>query len=83
MSCKSNARSSSVGAFTAREVSTEETADIAMKTQTKRYTFYWQIGADGPVLLRVTDFDGTDVTTDVEPPAEMYERVRRNAGQDI
>lgn len=83
MSCKSNVSPSTGPAFTAREVSTEETADIAMKTQTKRYTFYWQIGADGPVLLRVSDFDGADVTAEIEPPAEMYERVRHNAGRDI
>ena len=83
MSCKSTCSRSADTSFTTHEVSTEETPDQAVKTRTKRYTFYWQIGADGPVLLRVSDYDGTDVTTDVDPPDEMYERVRRNRGQDV
>ena len=83
MSCKTQTSVPSRTSFTTHEVVTEETADVAMKTQTKRYTFYWQIGADGPVLLRVSDFDGVDVTNEVDPPDEMYERVRQNSAQDI
>ncbi|WP_181686228.1 hypothetical protein [Halorhabdus salina] len=83
MSCQCDASPDTRTSFTAQEITTEETADVAMKTQTKRYTFYWQIGADGPVLLRVSDFDGTDVTTDVDPPDDMYDRVRQNTGRDI
>ena len=83
MSCKSSCSRPSRTSFTTHEISTEETPSGAVKTRTKRYTFYWQIGADGPVLLRVSDFDGADVTADVDPPDEMYDRVRRNNGQDI
>lgn len=83
MSCKSSCSRPSRTSFTTQEVSTEETPGGAIKTRTKRYTFYWQIGADGPVLLRVSDFDGTDVTDDVDPPEGMYDRVHRNLGQDI
>ncbi|QGN06715.1 hypothetical protein Hrd1104_05025 [Halorhabdus sp. CBA1104] len=83
MSCQSNASPANRTSFTAHEVTTDQTADVAMKTQTKRYTFYWQIGANGPVLLRVSDYDGTDVTSDVDPPDDMYDRVRQNTGRDI
>ncbi|MFW5950462.1 MAG: hypothetical protein ACOCR6_03920 [archaeon] len=83
MRCKIQPSAPSRTAFTTHEVVTEETPDVTMKTQTKRYTFYWQIGANGPVLLRVSDFDGVDVTDEIDPPDEMYERVRQNTGQDI
>ncbi|WP_135661850.1 hypothetical protein [Halorhabdus rudnickae] len=83
MSCNTSSSNPSRTSFTTHEVSTEETPDGAVKTRTKRYTFYWQIGADGPALLRVSDFDGADVTKDVDPPDEMYDRVRRSVGQDI
>ncbi|WP_136688041.1 hypothetical protein [Halorhabdus amylolytica] len=83
MSCKSSCSNPSTTSFTTHEISTEETPDKAVKTRTKRYTFYWQIGAGGPTLLRVSDFDGADVTEEVDPPDEMYDRVRRSIGQDI
>lgn len=83
MSCKSHATSASRPSFTTREIVTDESADAAMKTRTKRFTFYWQVGPDGPVLLRATDIDGTDVTDDVEPPPEMYERVRQNRNREL
>jgi len=83
MSCKSTRSRPSSASFTTQEVSTEETPGAAVKTRTKRYTFYWQIGADGPVLLRVSDFDGADVTEDVDPPDDMYDRVRHTSGRDI
>lgn len=83
MSCKPQATRPSAASFTTTELSTDETAEDAMVTRTKRYTFYWQIGADGPELLRVSDFDGTDVTASVDPPADMYDRLRQNSGRDV
>ncbi|ACV12992.1 hypothetical protein Huta_2831 [Halorhabdus utahensis DSM 12940] len=83
MSCKSRSSQPSEASFTTTQLSTDETAEDALLTQTKRYTFYWQIGPNGPELLRVSDFDGTNVTASVDPPDDMYERLRQNSGQDI
>ena len=83
MSCKSPSSRPSDAWFTTTQLSTDETAEDALVTQTKRYTFYWQIAPSGPELLRVSDFDGTDVTASVDPPENMYERLRQNSGRDI
>lgn len=82
MSCKSPSPRPSDASFTTTQLSTDETAEDAMLTRTKRYTFYWQMGPDGPHLLRVSDFDGTDVTASVDPPQDMYERLRQNNSRD-
>jgi hypothetical protein len=42
--------------------------------RTKRYAFYWLLGEE-PVLLQVKDYDGSDVTREVDPPAGMYDRL--------
>ncbi|WEL17910.1 MULTISPECIES: hypothetical protein [unclassified Halorhabdus] len=79
MSCKSQPSQPSEASFTTTQLSTDETAEDAVLTRTKRYTFYWQLGPNGPELLRVSDFDGTNVTASVDPPDDMYERLRQNS----
>lgn len=62
-------------AHTQRFTTTEQETDIAdgaIVARTKRYTFYWLL-CEEPLLVRVTDYDGTDVTDEVEPPDGMEE----------
>jgi len=57
--------------FTIRETDTEEFG-MAVVARTKRYRFYWLLG-EKPMLLRILDVDGTDVTGSVDPPDGMRE----------
>ena len=52
-------------------------ADRAVVARTKRYAFYWLLGEE-PVLLGVRDYDGTDVTGQVDPPDGMFERLAQH-----
>jgi hypothetical protein len=51
-----------------------DTLQRAVVARTKRYAFYWLLGEE-PVLLQVRDYDGSDVTREVDPPDEMYEKL--------
>ena len=59
--------------FTVSECETDALGR-AVIVRTKRYAFYWLLGEE-PVLLQVKDYDGSDVTREVDPPAGMYDRL--------
>lgn len=59
--------------FTVDEAETEDPETLVL-ARTKRYTFYWLLGGE-PILLRVVDVDGTDLTDEVDPPDGMVQRL--------
>ncbi|QSG15345.1 hypothetical protein [Halapricum desulfuricans] len=60
--------------FTISEADSDAFPGTAVVAKTKRYTFYWLAGEE-PILLTVKDYDGTNVTGEVDPPDSMIERV--------
>ncbi|QSG09293.1 hypothetical protein [Halapricum desulfuricans] len=63
--------------FTISEADSDAAPETGVVTQTKRYTFYWLVGEE-PILLTVKDYDGTNVTGEVDPPDRMIERVAQS-----
>lgn len=60
--------------FTISEADSDASPETAIVARTKRYAFYWLIGEE-PILLTVKDYDGTNVTGEVDPPDRMIERI--------
>lgn len=60
--------------FTISEADSDAFPETAVVAKTKRYAFYWLAGKE-PILLTVKDYDGTNVTGEVDPPDSMIERV--------